>query len=147
MCESPGVARGDGQAWYWLIHYCNLSIEHLRILNESHNLKQKPALLLAISLRSHIKQSFHVFDHALKAFEGDKRLGFASAFITFSCFHIMIKHWNPCFVYSESPRLRTSTFKYAGILRDENSLLHSFSLLFCQNLLKMVVYKLLLIST
>ena len=41
---------------------------------------------LPMSLRSHIKYSFHVFGHALKAFERDKRLGVASTFITFLMF-------------------------------------------------------------
>ena len=41
-----------------------------------------------------------MFDHALKTFKGDKPLGFTSTFITFSCFHIMINHWNSCFIYS-----------------------------------------------
>ena len=36
-------------------------------------------LLLATS---HIKYSFHVFDHAIKTFERDKLLGFAWTFIT-----------------------------------------------------------------
>ena len=34
--------------------------------------------------------SFHVFHHDLKTFERDKRLGFASMFISFPCFHTVI---------------------------------------------------------
>ena len=37
---------------------------------------------LLMSLRSHMKHSFHVFDHALKTFESDKRL-------CFPCFHTL----------------------------------------------------------
>ena len=33
---------------------------------------------LPVSLRSHMIHSFHVFDHAVKAFERDKRLGFGN---------------------------------------------------------------------
>ena len=47
---------------------------------------------LPMSLRIYIKQSFHVFGRVLKTFEKDKRFGFASTFVTFSCFHIMSKH-------------------------------------------------------
>ena len=54
---------------------------------------------LPVSMRSYMKHEFHVFDHDIKTFERDKHLGFASRFISFSCFHIMIKHWNLCFSY------------------------------------------------
>ena len=43
---------------------------------------------LPMSLRSHMKHSFHVFHHVLKTFERDKRLDFASTFISFSYFNI-----------------------------------------------------------
>ena len=55
-------------------------------------------VILAINLKSHMKYSFRVFDHALKTFERDKRLGVASTFNARSCFHIMIKHWSLWFI-------------------------------------------------
>ena len=50
-------------------------------------------------LRNHMKHSFHVFHHGLKTFERDKHLSVAAMFISFSCFHTMMKRWNPCFLY------------------------------------------------
>ena len=52
-----------------------------------------------MSLRSHMKHSFHVFHHGIKTTERDKRLVFASAFICFSCFQTMMKYWTSCFLY------------------------------------------------
>ena len=53
---------------------------------------------LPLSMRSHMKHSFHMLHHGLETFERDKRLGLASTFISFSSFHMM-KHWNSCFIY------------------------------------------------
>ena len=69
------------------------SLTNLTIVNK------RVTLGLSMSLRSHTKHLFHVFRNGLKTFERDKGLGFASTFISFSCFHTMMKHWNSCFIY------------------------------------------------
>ena len=60
--------------------------------NESHNWKQKHALLFANEFEKSMKHSFHMFYHALKTFERDKRL-------SFPCFHTLYQDQTLKFVF------------------------------------------------
>ena len=90
----------------------------------------KISVLLA---RSPMKHSFHVFDHVLKTFQRVKRLGFASTLITLSCFHIMIKQWNSCFIYYRVSDLeRVESLRIHNVDGNANVTIH-FSVFFPKN--------------